>query len=327
MSLLKVSGISKKEERGYTLHNVSFIQKERQHIAIAGETGSGKSTLLKIVAGLAQADAGEVHFENEKVKGPAEKLVPGHRGIAYLSQQFELPGFLRVEQVLTYANTLSAGEADNLYKICRVSHLLKRKTDQLSGGERQRIAIARLLSTSPKLLLLDEPFSNLDMVHKNVLKAVIHDIGAKLRITCMLVSHDPQDSLSWADQILVLKEGQLLQQGTPQEIYNQPRNEYVAGLFGRYNLISSARDKALFAQEGLNVKGETMLIRPEKIKLTTAEQATLKGKVKQVTFFGSYCAVEVLLSKTSITVETGICHLKKGEPVSLSVAPADVWYI
>nr|WP_223284455.1 ATP-binding cassette domain-containing protein [Hymenobacter qilianensis] len=213
MSLLTVSGITLREKEKYILNDVSFSQQKQQKIALAGETGAGKSTLLQTIAGLVQPDAGEVWFDGRKAKGPAEQLMPGNPGISYLSQQFELPKFLRVEQVLKYANKLSAEEAHTLFEVCRIDHLGGRRTDQLSGGERQRIALAKLLLSSPQLLLLDEPFSNLDMVHKNILKSVIQDIGEKLQITCILISHDPLDTLSWADEIVVMHGGQIVQKG------------------------------------------------------------------------------------------------------------------
>src|SRR5215216_1937996 len=147
MNLLEVSGISRQGEGGFILKEITFSQKKLQKIAVAGETGSGKSTLLKIIAGLIQPDTGAILLGNEKVKGPAERLVPGHPHIAYLSQNFELPHSLRVEQVLEYANLLSNQSASELYEVCQISHLLKRKTNELSGGERQRIALAKLLIT------------------------------------------------------------------------------------------------------------------------------------------------------------------------------------
>src|SRR5687767_4606363 len=125
MILLQVSNIHKKIEGDFALQDITFSQKKYQKIAIAGETGSGKSTLLKIIAGLEQQDSGDVFFEGNKVIGPSENLVPGHSFIAYLSQSFELPKFLRVEQVLNYANTISHKAADTLYKVCEIDHLLK----------------------------------------------------------------------------------------------------------------------------------------------------------------------------------------------------------
>lgn len=326
MTLLTVSGISKLGDGEPVLKDISFSQERHQKIAMAGESGSGKSTLLKIIAGLIQPDAGEVRFANERVKGPAEKLVPGHPGIAYLSQHFELPQFLRVEQVLAYASNLPDKDADALYDVCRISHLMKRKTDQLSGGERQRIAMARLLIASPSLLLLDEPFSNLDVAHKNLLKAVIEDVGDKLKITCLLVSHDPADTLSWADQILVMRAGKILQQGTPAQVYRQPADTYTAGLFGKYNLISPAFQK-VFEFAGMPANGKHMLIRPEHFRITREKNHGLAGKVKQVSFFGSYDELEVALggNSTILVRETAGGSIAKGDTVYVTFDPSQVW--
>lgn len=319
MTLLKVTAISKQGEGGFALTDINFSQKRFQKIAIAGETGSGKSTLMKIISGLVQPDSGEVLFEKQKVKGPAETLVPGHPSIAYLSQDFELPKFLRVEQALEYSNALSENEANNIFQVCQIIHLLKRKTDQLSGGERQRIAIARLLIASPKLLLLDEPFTHLDMVHKNTLKSVIRDIGERLKITCMLVSHDPEDTLSWADKIIVMKEGKMVQKGKPEKIHNKPVNEYVAGLFGKYNLINSEESKIFRKMFGLEPKRKNLLLRPEHFVVAAKGKKSNQGKVKQINFFGSYYEIEVLLSKTLVIVKTIDGNFRKGDKVYISL--------
>ncbi|MGZ8542231.1 MAG: ATP-binding cassette domain-containing protein, partial [Chitinophagaceae bacterium] len=145
MALLTVSGLYKSERDKFVVKNISFIQQPFQKIAIAGETGSGKTTLLKMIAGLIQPDTGKIQFENEKVVGPFDKLIPGHRGIAYLSQHFELRNNYRVEEELEAVNKLTEKQAKDLYAVCRIEQLLKRRTDQLSGGERQRIVLAKLL--------------------------------------------------------------------------------------------------------------------------------------------------------------------------------------
>jgi len=314
MGLLHVTGITKSGEAGFVLQNISFSLKEFQKIAIAGETGSGKSTLLKIIAGLVQPESGEVYFNDELVKGPGLLLVPGHPSIAYLSQHFDLQKFLRVEQILHYANSISSKEAAAIYSVCRIDHLLQRKTDQLSGGEKQRIAIARLLISKPKLLLLDEPYSNLDMVVKSILKSVINDIGKKLRITCMLVSHDPDDTLSWADEIIVLKEGKVVQLGIPRIIYQQPANEYVAGLFGTYNLVSPALLKSL------SVKGYTkdLLVRPEHFRI--AKKRDHRGwQVTEVRFHGNTHELTVKYRQYQIHVSTVRTDFRVGDWVSINL--------
>lgn len=327
MALLRVSGISKREKEKFTVKNIHFTQQPFQKIAIAGETGSGKTTLLRMVAGLVQPDAGEIQFEDKRVVGPYEKLIPGHPGIAYLSQHFELRNNYRVEEELEAVNKLPEKEADDLYSVCRIEHLLKRKTDQLSGGERQRIALARLLSTSPRIVLLDEPFSNLDAVHRNIIKSVIHDIGEKLKITCIMVSHDALDVLSWADTILVMKEGQLIQQGTPEQVYRQPVNEYSAGLFGEYNLINPDNVSVLASMPGISMNGKKLLIRPEDFTIASTESDSLHGIVKNVLFWGSYYTLDVLVAQQVIRIKTNNGKFSKGDTINLSLSPGNAWYI
>jgi ABC-type sugar transport system ATPase subunit len=277
-----VINVGKQGTDGFVLEAINLEVRKYQNVVVAGETGSGKSTLLKIIAGLVQPDIGEVYFDGEKVKGADEQLVPGHPSIAYLSQHFDLQKFLRVEQVLEYANHLSDKEATAIFSVCRINHLLHRKTDQLSGGEKQRIAIARLLISKPKLLLLDEPYSNLDTVLKGILKSVIHDIGRKLRITCVLVSHDPDDTLPWANEVIVLKDGRIVQLGSAEAIYQQPVNGYVAGLFGAYNVIDPSVARIL-GKPGLK---QSNLVRPEDIKVVR-KQDLHKWKVEEIYFYGN----------------------------------------
>lgn len=238
-SLLTVTKIGTTTEFGTVLNNVSFEVQLHENVVIAGETGSGKSTLLRIIAGLEQPDTGTVLLNNEPVRGPADNLVPGHPHIAYLSQHFELPKFLRVEQVLQYASAVSNTNKNRIISVCKIKHLLTRKTDQLSGGEKQRIAIARLLLSHPQVLLLDEPYSHLDTGLKATLKEVVAQIGSKLGVTCVLVSHHPEDTLPWAQRIVVLKKGKIVQQGSAHEIYQNPKTEYIARLFGEYNFVDN----------------------------------------------------------------------------------------
>lgn len=332
MTLLSTTDLSKKGEGDFLLSNITFSQRRLEKIAIAGETGAGKSTLLKLIAGLIQPDGGEIIFENQKVIGPDDQLVPGHPGIAYLSQHFELQKFLRVEQVLAYSNKLSEKEADTLYEVCQINHLLKRKTDQLSGGEKQRIAICRLLISHPRLLLLDEPFSHLDMVHKNTLKSVIRDIGEKLKITCMLVSHDPLDTLSWADKILVMKDGRVVQIGDPETIYRQPIDEYTGGLFGKYMILTRADIKRFARLRGMkkliaDTAKRNILLRPEDFKLGRKGEHTMRGKVRSTMFYGDHHEVEVVMGNRVLTINTGVNGIQPGDTVYLSGIRGKGWYV
>lgn len=324
MALLSVNGIEKKERGEYLVRNISFTQEQFQKIAIAGETGSGKTTLLKIIAGLLQRDNGEVFFNNERVLGPLEKLIPGHQQIAYLSQYFELRNNYRVEEELDSKNLLSGEEAHTLYTICRIEHLLKRKTNEVSGGERQRIVLAKILITSPNLLLLDEPFSNLDAANKKIIKSVIDDISEKLGITCILVSHDAMDVLGWADSIIVMKDGNIIQQDTPTIIYHQPVNEYCAALFGDYNLVT----KKNIAQLGWKCQHpKQLLVRPEEIKICKDDNKDLQGEIKKISFGGSYYLLEVEAGDQLLLVKTNNTTLTARDIIHLKLQPRISWYI
>lgn len=312
--LLKIHDVSRANGSDFALSNINFSLERNGRVALAGETGSGKSTLLKIIGGLLDADSGKVIFRNRNVVGPSQKLVPGHPEIAYLSQHFDLPKFLRVEQVLAYANSLSRKQADEIYSICRIGHLLKRKTDELSGGERQRIAIARLLITKPKLLLLDEPYSNLDSVLKNILKQVIQEIGLKLNLSIILVSHDPADTLSWADQIMVLKDGNILQVGTPKDIYENPINQYVAGLFGSYMLLSPVALKVL----GITSK-TTRIIRPENIEVFKTKAKVNTGKILSIVYFGTHYEIEIKAGKWKLLANAKENQFVIGDKVKVRI--------
>lgn len=325
MEFLTISGTGKTENGNNVLNNINLVVKKHQRVAVAGETGSGKSTLLKIISGFAQADRGEVRFEGVRVEGPFEKLIPGHPGIAYLSQQYELPNNMWVEEVLEYADDLPPGEAAVLYQTCRIDHLLKRRTNQLSGGEKQRIALARLLTRSPKLLLLDEPFSNLDPIHKNILKNVIKDIGEKLGTTCMLASHDPMDTLSWADEIAVIRNGTIIQQGTPSVVYNQPADAYAAGLFGSYNFIPA--DKAsVFHHLSAIKKNEPLFFRPEEIVFSKRSANTMEAIVTNIAFMGAYEEIELLMNDLRLISRAIHSGVKINDIVHLSFNTNKFWY-
>ena len=322
MELLTASGISLEEHGTPVLHNISFSQPPHHKLAVAGASGAGKSTLLQVIAGLIQPSAGEVRVSGERVRGPAETLVPGHPGVAYLSQKSDLPHSLRVEQALRYANKRPPAEAQALYELCRIAHLAHRRTDQLSGGEQQRVALARLLLGTPRLLLLDEPFSNLDREHKRILQRIINELGARLGITCLLVSHDAADTLPWADEILVLHRGRVVQQGPPAQLYHQPANEYTAALFGEYTLIAGADRQALAPSPRRPAAGTALVVRPEQFRLGPQPAAGgLAGTVRAVRFLGSAYELEIALPATTIRATTTIPDYAPGQPVAVSLAP------
>ncbi len=319
MNVLEVRAISRFESGKAVVSDIGFELGQYRKLAVMGETGSGKSTLLKLIAGLIQPSTGQVFFNGERVLGPEEVLIPGHPGIAYLSQHFELLKNYKVIELMEMASKMDEEEAGLVFRVCEIEHLLQRKTNQLSGGERQRIALARLLLTKPSLLLLDEPFTNLDMQHKRTINKVVTELSDQLKIHCILVSHDPVDVLSWAEQILIMKGGAVVQQGSPQDMYLKPKDAYVAGLLGEFNLIAATHSTTCKAWE-LNTKDAPYFIRPEQISISKKTTAGLTGIVKQIRFCGAYRAIEVETLDANRIVYTHGTVPEKGEKVRLHLS-------
>ncbi len=305
MDILTVTNLSLTENGVAVLQPISFSQKRGQKLALAGESGAGKSTLLQLVAGLIQPSTGVVHANGSRVRGPQETLVAGHPGVAYLSQKSDLPHSLRVEQVLRYANQRPEAEAQAVYEVCRIAHLLL---------------------SAPQLLLLDEPFSNLDRTHKRILQGIIEELGTRLGITCLLVSHDAADVLGWADEVLVLHRGRLVQQGPPELLYRQPVDEATAALFGDYSLVRGAARRALRPGQRFP-KATALLLRPEQLRLGPPGAAEAVGTVRTVRFMGGYYEVEIAIAEQVVRVRMHPAGFQPGEKVSVAVATGAGWNI
>lgn len=312
--LLRVEAVSKTESGNLIVHPLSFQLPYQKKLAIVGETGSGKSSLLRMIAGHIAPDGGKIFFKNQRVLSPPQTLLPGHPGIAYLSQDFELRNNYKVHELLSYKNLLAPESAAQLYHVCRVDNLMNRKNTELSGGERQRVALAKLLVGVPELLLLDEPFSNLDLPQKKNISAVIHAISEQLKINCIMVSHDPLDTLSWADEIMVFKNGQLIQYDVPKNIYQNPANEYVAGLFGPYSVISGLYHP-FKTKWGLRDTRSLLFIRPEQLQLADSNENAVDCVITQVLYFGAYWLVTVSNGEQSMIVQTDQAGYQKGDLV------------
>ncbi|MDB5251477.1 MAG: transporter [Flaviaesturariibacter sp.] len=307
MNLLQVSGIGKREGGMPLLTAINLSLKQGERLGLMGETGSGKSTLLRIIGGRAQASTGSVFFEGKEVPGTDQKLLPGHPGIAWLSQQHTLPQHLRIEQVLEYAATADGIDAPGLYALCHIDHLLKRKTHELSGGEQQRVATACLLLGTPRLLLLDEPFSNLDARHRAIMRTLLDEAAKRLNFATILVSHDPLDILPWADHVAILEAGSLAQTGTPAEVYRHPISTHVAGLLGPYDLLPA------------DASGKQCIVRPEDWILNPAEPQ-LQGVVERIWFMGGYDHIEVSVPWGVVNVQVRSGSVRTGQAVNLSVS-------
>ncbi len=307
---------------------ISHVFQLHKNIGIVGETGSGKSSLLRLMAGLEQADNGTVIFNNERVLGANEKLIPGHPKIAYLSQHYELKNNYRIEEILSYNNLIEDEAAVSIYKICEIDHLYKRWSDELSGGEKQRVALASLLTKKPEVLLLDEPFSNLDVIHKRKLLSLLRNIQAVTGVSLITVSHDVQDILSWSDEIIIMQKGKIVQNGTPDFIYHQPANEYCAALLGYYQLLSFKNQSFLdLSQISISDEDKSLFIRPSYFTITDNNTNTLKGIIKNIEFFGNYFLVEVMVDNISLMVSSTLISKSIGEEVFLASTIDKYWYI
>ena len=320
-SLFSIESVSKHfDNEKSALEPISLTIEPQDRLGIVGETGSGKSTLLKIMAGLVQTDSGKVLFTNEKVIGPEDKLLPGHKDIAYLSQHFELPKFISVFEHLDDSYLIAPDDAKKIYAACQIDHLIERDTRALSGGEKQRVALAKLLLSSPKTLLLDEPFSNLDFIHKGVIKEVIDSVEKELNITVIMVAHDPHDVLSWASRIMVFRQGEMIQETEPSIIYSLPQDTYVAGLFGTFSLLTPS-DWGISSHQSFTQIGEKSLVRPERIQVN--EKDGIRGEVLSIRYFGAYDEVLIKTTNDEVVIQTEVGRLKIGESVELGMVPLD----
>ena len=288
----------------------NLLIRKGQKIGIAGETGSGKSTLLKIIAGLIKPDSGEALFDGQPIFPKLDRLIPGHPRMAYLSQSFELPKFISVTEYLD-RHQYDEDHIKSTAELCKIADLLEKDTRSLSGGERQRTALARILLQAPDVLLLDEPYSNLDPHHKRTMKDVIGDVSDNTSTTIIKVSHDPADLLPWAEEILVLLAGKTIQRGTPQKIYNEPISEYVAGMFGEYSHAHMVLDTTY---------NESEIVRPEHLKINPKGK---RGEVISIRYHGAYDLIHVKIGETVLKVRERVGVYQVGEVVHVSTISAE----
>ncbi len=212
-------------------------------IALAGESGCGKSTLLNIIYGLIDWQSGEIYLENERIFGPKGNIVPGEKGMKLVSQHYDLMPYLTVkENVGKFISNTNLTEKKlkvaELLEVVGLTDFANVLPKNLSGGQQQRVAIARALSVMPKLLLLDEPFSNLDYSRKMELRERLFSYAKEHELSVMISTHEIQEILPWTDQIIVLQEGKMIQNDGPEETFNNPYNSYVAKLLGEVNTVT-----------------------------------------------------------------------------------------
>lgn len=301
-ALLEIINLSKHyppENRG-GVSNINLSIQAGDFVAIVGESGSGKSTLLKLIYGLLAPDAGEVLFKGQRILGPHEKLIPGHESMKMVIQDFDLNLYAKVYDNIAsmLPNTdLQAKKQKTLemMELLHIDNLAEKRIVELSGGEQQRVAIARAMITQPEVLLLDEPFSQVDAILKSRLRADLKRLCQILGVTIILVSHDPVDGMSLADDMIVIKDGEIIERGKPSRLYTQPSHTYTARLLGNAFVLSAADARSL----GLNPLKNRVMIYPEWVQLKKGWSSN-KYLVKDIFFKGFY--EELLLEREQVMI-------------------------
>lgn len=293
-------------ENGVTDINISVNKGEL--VTLLGPSGCGKTTILNILGGFLKTDKGSVELENQDIT----YLPPENRPVTTVFQSYALFPHMNVMQNVTYGLKIKKLDKKTIKEkgeeILDLVGLLKYKDrgiGQLSGGQQQRVALARALVMNPKLLLLDEPLSNLDAKLRIKMRKELKDIQKKFNITMLFVTHDQEEALTISDKIVVMNQGKIQQIGTPEDVYINPKNEFVADFIGRVNLIEK--------------DGVKKFIRPENLSFTN-EQTELTGEIVQKHFLGAYRTYFVDVNNNIIQVDVPIKtdeNLNIGDIVSI----------
>lgn len=309
---IEVKNLTKYFGNFIALENINLEIKEGELLALLGPSGSGKTTLLRMIAGLEAVehrDVGEILFNNIDV---AKKDI-GQRDIGFVFQHYALFRHMTVFENIAFglrvkpkklrlSNKEIEDKVTKLLKLIQLDGFASRFPWQLSGGQRQRVALARALAVEPKVLLLDEPFGALDAKVRTDLRRWLKNLQEELGITTVLVTHDQEEALEVANRIVVINKGKIEQIGTPEEVFHNPKNEFVINFLGNVNLFHERKD------DGTNSK---YLIRPHELEIVSKEdsEAIIKAKVKYIQLAGSQVKVELIeVNNDSNTILVEIPH-------------------
>jgi spermidine/putrescine transport system ATP-binding protein len=298
--IIDLMSITKEYDGVKVLDNISFYVRKNEFVTLLGPSGCGKTTTLRIIGGFEQPTEGRVIFEGEDITN----LPPYKRQINTVFQKYALFPHMNVFENVAFGLNIKKVPKDEIKK--RVKEMLKlvnlegfenRSIQSLSGGQQQRVAIARALVNEPKVLLLDEPLGALDLKLRKEMQTELKNMQKRLGITFIYVTHDQEEALTMSDTIIVMDKGVIQQIGTPVDIYNEPKNSFVAKFIGESNIIDGIMredyvvefagqvfnciDKGFSKNEEIEV-----VIRPEDIIITEPEEGQLTGTIKSVTFKG-----------------------------------------
>ena len=327
-----------------SVNELSLGVERGEFISLLGPSGCGKTTALRLIAGLIEPSSGRIDLDGKELTH-----TPVHqRGMGLVFQNYALFPHLDVEENIAFGlNMRKISKSDvkrrvgEVLDLVQLGHLNKRRIKQLSGGQQQRVALARALVVEPKVLLLDEPLSNLDAKLRDTMRDEIRSIQQKIGITTVFVTHDQDEALATSDRIAVMSEGNIEQVGTPEEIYEHPANPFVANFIGRANIFEgSITDTsqgvatvqldelgAMTAVDDHRQLGPAkLMVRPHRMTLQQCEPPQAHGQIKSMVYVGDSVEYTVGLGgRTAITqsVCTGDPHLRPGTHVRLSWRTAD----
>lgn len=276
------------------IKKVSFALAAGEHLSVMGESGCGKSTLLKLIYGLLDADQGEMSWKEEPILGPSYHLVPGMKYMKYVAQDFDLMPFTTVaENISKFLSRIdqekSAARTEELMDLIGMRAFADKKVKTLSGGQQQRVALARALAKEPELMLLDEPFGQMDNFKKHGLRRKLFEYLKTKNIACIVATHDAEDALAYADKMLIMRQGEVLRQDSPMKVYRDPQSLYTGSLFDEVSAWPPDRGKE-----------QQHWLYPNQLSLVS--KSSYKGLVGRSYFKGTHWMLEVKIDGQSYWV-------------------------
>lgn len=255
MNLLEVDHLTVAYGDKTVVKDCTFRLKKGEIVVVLGASGDGKTSLLKAIAGLLPHQKGQVLYKGVPVKDALQKLVPGHPQIKLINQDFGLDPFHTVEEnlrlkLMPFDEAYKAARIETLLKLMRLTKYRHHKATAISGGQQQRLAIARALADEPELLLMDEPFNQLDYQNKTLVERHVRRYLRKNKISAIMVTHNGVEAMEWADTIIFIRDGKIKRIDKPQDFFDRPRNKYEAGFFGELNKLK-LKDRDIYFRPGL----------------------------------------------------------------------------